>query len=402
MHWLSYSNSDQSLLRNPDLEGCWDALMVPGTLAAYYFQGTGGFVLSRGRPYAIDPRTPLLQELPLARPAPRASHLALADIHDPEAVAFWPAREISLSHWQDGRWPRVVANVLGFQEQYASSASEKVGKYEALLAEARGQPADQTAPKPAPFRFIPPYWAALDARDPWWHLTRDAIVLALEHLAPVAIQPILCVRETTPASEFAALLAEIPVEVTQVFLWKSQWDETEASQQDIASWGHVIESAQSRGTRVSNLYGGYLSVLLTGVGLDGLNHGVGYSERRDARRLGATGAPPARYYVPALRRFLTVPTAEAVVAHLPPEWSCTCDVCGGVTAPGALSTDHLKQHFLFSRAAEIRRTRADIGAELEALREVARWLSIHPMPGIKLDTIAQTLRTWASGIDRLL
>lgn len=402
MHWLSYSNSDQSLLRNPDLESCWDALLVPGTLAAYYFQGTGGFVLSRGRPYAIDPRTPLLQELPSPRPAPRASHLELARIHDPDTVDAWPAQEIGLAHWEDGRWPTVVENVLDFQQQYATSASEKVGKYEALLAEARGQAPDGETTLQSPFRFIPPYWAVAGIRDSWWGLSRDAIALARDRIAPEALQPIVCLREAAPLSGFGELFQEIPAGVLQVFAWKSQWDETEATQEDIDAWVYVIEAADKKGVRLSNLYGGYLSVLLTGLGLDGLNHGVGYSEKRDARRLGATGAPPARYYVPALRRFLAVPTAQAVVAHLPGQWSCTCSVCEGGAGPADLSSERLKRHFLLCRAAELTRVDAAITAELDDVREVARWLTSHPMPGVRLDAMAQTLRTWASGIDRHL
>ena len=83
---------------------------------------------------------------------------------------------------------------------------------------------------------------------------------------------------------------------------------------------------------MSNLYGGYLSVLMMGRGLAGLNHGIGYSESRD-RADSPNRAPPTRYYVPALREFLTVPNAQPVIDYLPEEWACDCLVLAASDQP---------------------------------------------------------------------
>lgn len=396
MHWLSYSNSDQSHLRDPQLDACWDALLVPGTLAAYYFQGTGGFVLSRHRPYAIDPRTPLLQELALPRPAPRASHIALATIHDPDAAGIWPEREITIDHWQDGRWHEVVDRVLTFQSQYSDLAGAKVSKYAALLAEARNERVKDMALQ-NPFRYVPPYWAVSGSKDPWWALSLDAIGQSVERKGGASLHPILCLREAPEISTFSDLIQCLSAEIQRVFLWKSQWDETKATQRDIDQWVYVIRSAAAHGIEVLNLYGGYLSVLMTALGLAGFNHGVGYSEKRDARRLGETGAPPARYYVPALHQFLPVPTAQAVVSYLPVQWLCDCQGCDGAM-PASMSPDRLKVHFLLCRAAELARVLENPGAELDYVRDVAWWLRSNPMPSLKLADHAGTLQTWASAI----
>ena len=199
-HWLSYTHSDQALFRNAQLEDSWDALVVPGTLATFYFDGTGGFVLAQRAPYVIDPRTPLIQtSLELKRSPPRASHLKLLEIHDPEPAAWWPEREIPLEHWQDGRWPAVVERVLDFQTGYSTSATAKLDKYERLKAEARGEPVPTTHDTDEPARIVPPYWAVRGAADPWWTLTREAIEIALDAHA-ARVQPILAIREDVPAS----------------------------------------------------------------------------------------------------------------------------------------------------------------------------------------------------------
>ena len=172
-HSLSYTHADQALLRDQTIDHCWDGLVVPGTLATYYFGGTGGFVLTLQKPYFLDPRTPLLQTIEIRRPAPKASHLKLAEIHDPVVVEAWPESEILREHWEDGRWPEVVRRVLEFQTTYATSATAKVDKYNKLL-ELAGREALNAEPA-APVWLIPPYWAVGGVQDPWWALTRRAM-----------------------------------------------------------------------------------------------------------------------------------------------------------------------------------------------------------------------------------
>lgn len=406
MHWISYSNADQALLRAPDLEHTWDALVVPGTLAVFYFQGTGGFVLTRGRPYVIDPRTPLLQTIEVSRPEPKKSHLALAEIHDPEVPFVWPDREIPISHWQDGRWPRVVQRVMDFQDDYSGSATEKIDKYAQLLAEATGRPLAPAFNLDPPHRIVPPYWAVTGSLDPWWELSRDAIEIALDQYEPARVSPIVAMTRETPIARFAELLGELPDDCRAVFCWRGSWDEAQATEADIESWVHVARLGNEYDVAVTNLYGGYLSVLLTGLGLAGVNHGIGYSEQRDVRRLGETGAPPARYYVPALRSFVSRASAQPVLDSLPASWACPCPVCARVSVEGipvvdSLSTEDLKRHFLICRDDELRRVAEDLNTELYDLEGVAGWLVDEAPRGIGGAAVGKRLEMWASTVRRL-
>jgi hypothetical protein len=393
------------LLRDPALESAWDALVVPGTLAAFYFEGTGGFVLARGRPYVIDPRTPLLQEITVSRPEPKKSHLALAEIHDPDVPSFWPEREATRDHWEDGRWPEVVRRVIDFQQGYSSSAAGKVEKYRKLLEEATGRSLEME-PDP-PHRIVPPYWAVTGAADPWWTLSSDAISLALDTCGPEAIQPIVATTRETPIRRFSELLGELPDDCRAVFCWRGSWDENDADRADIEGWAETARAAERYAVEVTNLYGGYLSVLLTGIGLKGLNHGIGYSEQRDVRRLGETGAPPTRYYMPALRTFVSRANAQPAMDALPAEWVCKCAACervtqGGVPIVDRLSSENLKRHFLICRAGELERVAADIGRELDDLEEVANWLQARTLPPVIPAGLGARLARWAAEIRHLL
>ena len=376
-HSLSYSHSDQALLRDPRLDVCWDGLVVPGTLATYYFEGTGGFVLTRRVPYVLDPRTPLLQTIDVGRPPPKASHLKLAAIHDPEVVATWPEHEIQRGHWEDGRWPAVVRRVLDFQTAYSETATAKVDKYNRLLEEA-GLPTMDAQPDD-PLRLVPPYWSVGEVTDPWWALSKQATALALED-HPGRILPIIALATDVDLNVFAELIDDLPDGSDEVFCWASNWNEADATGEDVDGWLRAVAAGERRGITVRNLYGGYLSVLLTARGLAGVNHGVGYSESRDSRRLSATGAPQARYYLPTLREFFTVPNAQPVIDYLPVEWACTCRVCQAVADDegrpqvGRLNPEGLKRHFLITRHEEFVRVSNDFDRELADLVDVGTWV----------------------------
>ncbi len=405
-HWLSYSHTDQALLVDEALDATWDGLVVPGTLAAYYFEGTGGFVLARRRPYIIDPRTPLLQPIE-RRTEPKVSQLELAKIHAPELEGIWPTVEIEFGYWQDDRWSAVVHRVLDFQERYASSATGKIAKYQQLLIEAGQTPDIESDPK-SPTRFVPPYFAADGTADPWWTLTREAIEIAAERFSTSSVYPVLALSPQASVETFAALIREMPAGIDTVFCWKGSWQEQDATETDVAGWATTIQAADERGIRVLNLYGGYLSVLMGAVGLAGVNHGVGYSEARDVKRLSETGAPPTRYYVPAFRRFVPRAQAQPLIDGIPRDWQCLCSVCAARSTSGAspllqdYSAEDLKRHFLLCRHAEIKRVQADPEAEIADLRAKAQWLADNPPRGGLGRGYGTTLLTWAAAVDAVI
>ena len=64
-HYLTYGATDQQTVRR--LPGQFTGLMIPGTVAAFQREGTGGFALTLSAteaqtPYVIDPRFPLFQQ----------------------------------------------------------------------------------------------------------------------------------------------------------------------------------------------------------------------------------------------------------------------------------------------------------------------------------------------------
>jgi len=414
-HWLSYSNSDQAVLRDPDRDLLWDRLVVPATLATYYKQGTGGFVLELRRPFVIDPRTPIIQPIDVTRPPEaRASHRTLAAVHDPEVCEIWastehtPGEEIPVEFWTDERWRSAVDRVLRFQRDFRREASDKRAKYAELLREAGH---DLDAPVAGPWRLIPPYWAVGHRDDRWWTLTRAAIRQAQEFAAThdERIVPIVCAAHDSSPTLLASLINDLPEGLDQVLCWRGGWDEALASTPDVLAWQEIIQAGAEHGIAVHNLYGGALSVAMIGLGLAGVNHGVGYSENRDERRLAQTGAPPMRYYMPTLRTFFTVPTAQESLTKLGTKHWCRCPICDPVDGEiVGLSNEELKAHFLECRAREFRGA-DDLRGNIDDLDGVANELferfSPHnededrPDPFEHLYERAKVLRAWAEALE---
>ena len=351
---MSFANNDQQALREPDQGDLWDALVVPGTLATFYKQGVGGYVLSRRRPFVIDPRTPLLQDEQGQpdRPDPKKSHVTLASIHHPDLAGPWGRGEDpSLEWWtQSNRWNAAIGSVIEFQQTFEQEAAEKIDKYDDILRDA-GMSLALAAPVAGPERLIPPYFASRGSRDLAWKLTLEGIEVS-QQLADRPLMPVICLAADAPTGVFAELIRTLPDGIKHVFCWRSLWKESEATPDDIIGWLQAFEAAAERDIEIVNMYGGALSIFLTSRGMFGVNSGVGYSESRDSRRLSQTGGAPARYYVPRLHAFFTPPVAQALVDDLGQEWECHCDICSRQRDITKLSSLQLKLHFLHARASE--------------------------------------------------
>jgi hypothetical protein len=404
--WLSYSNADQAVLRDQDRGRLWDRLVVPGTLATYYAKGTSSFVAALKRPFIVDPRTPLLQPVTVNRPEPRESHKTLARIHDPEAVELWAkGEEVPVGWWSEKRWRACVERVLAFQESFEDLSSPQIKKYREMLAEA-GSFDELTDP----FRYVPPYWAVTGAEDEWWRLSLAAIEQAVERHGG-RVMPILCLRREADPETFRQMISQLPEPIDYVACWWGRWDEAKATRGEIGAWVDAGEAGRQSNIRVINMYGGGLTTLLCGLSLAGIHHGIGYSESRDERRLGDTGAPPTRYYIPRLRMFLPVPQAEDALSELGPDYRCGCPLCKRNNGtPIGLTADELKAHFLEARAAELRKAQDDIAGEVSKLNAVAEDLverffsESEDAPNVwaHLFGRGQTLDVWVTGVNDYL
>ena len=338
-HYLSYGATDQQTVR--DLADSFTGLLVPGTVAAFQREGTGGFVLAlsasqAGTPYAIDPRFPLFQQ---ALPAPKKSHSALAEImgvpqlvlpHRPQPSMFTK----SLIETVAKKW-------AAFNESYQEAAGAKFDKY----AERLGEPVEPSGAS-GPKYVLAPYTIAQDTSDPWWMIAIDLFERTRSHLD----HPDSCVRviATDDVGALGSLLTD--TDVDRVAVWVSNLDELRTPAPELSSYAEAIRDSSDK--RMFALYGGFFSVLLSCVGLRGSSHGIGFGEYRDYLELPRSGPPPSRYYLPRVHRYVSQEHAYQLWVQDSSLAECQCNICAG-EPPIGLDYHSLMEHSVLCRTNEI-------------------------------------------------
>jgi hypothetical protein len=336
-HYLSYGATDQQTLR--DLSESYQGLVVPGTVAAFQREGTGGFVLSLSAresapPYVIDPRFPLFQK---ALVNPKKSHSALAGIlKAPELL--WQVAPAP-ADFTDDLIERVARNWVEFNSNYTSREAGKFQKYAKLLDEEVAQEAVQ-----GPEAIIAPYLVA-DGQA-WWERSK-ALMAATVAAAPGA--DIVRVVATTDASQLGNLLNDVSDQ--KVIVWVSGMKEIDVSITALVEYGKALRGASTRGQACFAIYGGFFSVLLGAVGLKGACHGIGYGEDRSWPELPQSGPPPPRYYAPRFHRYISQDLAYQLWSRDADLTACGCPICNNGSP--VLSYHDLMKHSVHARQAEI-------------------------------------------------
>lgn len=348
--FLAYGNAEQRFFRNHS--GLFDAMTVPGTVATYFRQGTGGFVMALGKPYIIDPRTSIFQaEFDRSR-----RHRRLAEMHGPRASAIMTTRPFRQADLQQDLLEEMAAYVAEFQRRYAETSADKLEEYLNLLGEERQQPS-------APAFILPPYFRFDDVHGPWHEASLSMATAAIRYRDSASICPVVCLSlGCLHTGEFDAMVQSYDREAFDgYFLWVSRLDQYRSPPEDLRAFADLVRRFSATGRPVINLFGGYYSAMLSYLGLAGLSHGVGYGEARDAFYY--RGGPPGeRYYVPMLHRFYPRLDALRLLARLDSVvMRCDCPACMGVSREGdtsqvqasRLNREGLLSHFLYARRKEL-------------------------------------------------
>jgi len=373
-HYLSYGPADQHTVR--ELRDLYDGLLVPGTVAAFQREGTGGFVLALSAtethtPYVIDPRSPLFQQ---DIEEPKRAHEALRTILGlPENYSPNPKK------WTASLVETVAENWVNFNSSYKTQASAKFDKYAKRLGDVKHEAA--TEPK----LLLAPYFAADSEGDPWWEVSSRLFDATRAKLVEQKGKH-SCVR-VVAAKSVSALSALLPTlrDDKQVVIWVSNLDEFKTDAAELASYGVAVKQSTAGGKELFALYGGFFAVLLSGVGLRGASHGIGYGEYRNWRELPQSGPPPARYYLPELHKYVRAELADvlwgAQITH------CSCPACGN-NPPILLDYHELMMHSVHCRAREINEwaglspsdAAGRLESELEAFEERLKKAKIQEEP----------------------
>lgn len=344
-HYLSYGSTDQQTVR--ELSAYFDGLIVPGTIAAFQAEGTKGFVLSlsarSNTPYVIDSRFPLFQN---QLSTPKKSHLMLADVLGvPSLVNRY--RLPLPTDFDETTVEQIARAWIDFNVGYEDVQTKTFDKYasrlnEPVLRQNREDPAF----------ILPPYAMVGDHSDGWGQVSERLWSASCEYAEGRGVRAKLRRVIAAHRSDTWGALAS-SVGDDEVVAWVSGLDEFNVtSEPELIAYGRALQGLQSRNQDVFALYGGFLSVLFSRHGLNGSSHGIGFGEYRDWVELPSSGAPPARYYVPKLHKYIAVDVADAIWRQFPALIACDCDECGS-GSPNSLDYHALMRHSVRARYREI-------------------------------------------------
>lgn len=213
------------------------------------------------------------------------------------------------------------------------------------------------------------------------------------------------------------------------FIWVSDQKEHEVGIQEVKNFIQFVKMLCSDGRPIYNMYGGYLSALLSAFGMTGFCHGVGYGEHRNVVPVLGGSVPPAKYYFPPLHQTFMFTEAQTILATLSTEEYynniCNCPVCRSVIGnnfqsnfqqygetefkklgkwgqevyiQSANSVRICRGHYLAARSIEIQQARnsnpADLVSQLREAEERYRHSSGLPPTGY--------LHAWSEGISACL
>lgn len=400
-HYLSYGSTDQQTVR--ELSEYFDGLIVPGTIAAFQAEGTKGFVLSLSArsndPYVIDSRFPLFQNI---LPAPKKSHTMLADVLGaPELINRHTTptpRDLT------GGLIKTIANSwIDFNVGFEDVQMKTFDKYAARLKE---PVLPQNRQDPA--FILPPYTMVRTSGDGWSDISNRLWDASLEYARAKGISSKLRrVIAASTAATWGSLAST--VDDRELVAWVSGLDEFKvSSESELVAYGRALQACMGRNQRVFALYGGFLSVLFSRHGLSGSSHGIGFGEYRDWVELPSSGAPPARYYVPRLHRYIGVDIAEMIWREHPELIECECSECSGLS-PSAMDYHALMQHSVRVRSTEIekwldlptREVIQELMSDSDRFRSAIRELPAPPKVIRRAEDSCAHLAMWARVMDIL-
>ncbi len=358
-HFLAYGHSNQTTFGNPGIQSAYDAIVVPGTIATFFQQATGGFVLALKRPYFIDPRTPVFQQ-DLQQQHIRASFYTLSQAHGPRIeVAVDRAGKGLARLWVEIRntydHKEAAKSWLDYQRGYVSGSSQKLRHYEKLIGKSLGG-----AQQPA--FFTNPYWMANSLASQAWTMTHGTIVEMKNELhTDESFVPIIAWKRRNGFGGWRTLERMVESicdigDIHTVLIWIDSFRELEEPVDELRALRELVSGMLSDGVRVGMLYGGYFSVLLGKVGLWSFGNGVGYSESRSFPELPSTGGPPPRHYLYGLHRYIQPDIASQILRN---DYKGMLQIPVQLrhqtanSDPASLSYHELMTHFVLSRGAEI-------------------------------------------------
>lgn len=279
----------------------YNGLIVKANLITSFPGATYSFLQKIGKDFFIDPITYIF--------ASKAEYLC-AEEDSPKDVYLELAGKY-LSKFQDnlkaGQATDIYAlksdeistltkNVINFQKHVWDSVGGDVDVFQKLL--------NEISTPVVPIFYIAPYFVIrsnelTESLRVNTSLIDEAAKLENDIAAIIPLE-----KELLDNSVALATVAEkySKTKASLFIFWIDNFDEIDVSPDRLNNLVVFIEALKKKG-RVMNLFGGFLSAMLTKKGLDAFAHGLAYSERRGFEPVQGMMPTPMYYFLPFHQRY---------------------------------------------------------------------------------------------------
>lgn len=398
-----------------------DGVVIPAHILAYQTPSTSAFISSlgpKGCSYIFDPMTFIFQNPKINltnendgdEREVRPSIKKLSDDYHPQLARLINDLESPKDSLSPGDIPEIdvlTERAIDFQTESVRDGANQsaAGKYLDRY--------DELTSTPSPRALVPPYFRFAEYGDDWYQLSLEAAQSTDQGDFESDVAPIICCPVTALSSGDAEQIVEDYSGFDHVILWVDGFDENEAPVTDIQRVLGVIDRLDNETEYLETLYGGYLMILANHYGLNGLSHGILYTQKKSYTLTPGSGAPPERFYIPKLHQFRSLAQTDYILQRNP-ELMCDCPICDHYldSDPQRIfeygdEPELLRRHFLKTRRSEADQfPTLNFEDKLQSLQEVYdryqpifqqignpdAWVSNAQMPGIAY------LRRWADAL----
>jgi hypothetical protein len=307
-----------------------DGMVVPAHLVAYYEIAIPEMLQEVELPFLIDPVTyvwNIHRHYICKEGELKKSYLKLVEKLDCKIAQLLGKRRIQNIATHSLAFREFIDSVLSFQlleekgkKPARRSSIERIKRYR-----------NEVEPKKIrPYALIPPYFYFTKVSDDLYEKTLYAaeFAKASNYAETNRIYPCLCIDRSLLSREdqLDAIINDFK-DYEGIILWVSNFDEIEASLDELDNFANFVSCFNKEDTEVINFYGGYFSLLLNNIGLSKLSCGICYSRFRNVLSQAGGGGLPLRYYEPNLKVKLLADDMIRLYSTLPELFICDCPIC---------------------------------------------------------------------------
>ena len=382
--------------------GHYDGFQVSATVPA----ATLSHIRDIGKPFFVDPMAYMFALPPDATIDPKTQKVrsgvsVLANRYGSLLKTIAGKRALSAGDFLKYRdaIDEVTDNALAYAREKLGAGdinlfNPYLDKYAQLAMDGDDIPHSSTAI--TPWALIPPYFHFSDIDSDWYRVSLACARAAVRHKRDrEALFPTIFM--SPDILDFKGNIDQILLDFDEpsfdgYFIWINDFSEEGASPERLANLIRLVSGLKALGKRVFKFHGGFFSILIHDLGLDGFSCGLG--GRTDRNVFSYKWVAPKKpilpkFYVPSLHRVYPLEEAAQLMKMFP-FLRCQCAACSESYGNNLDAfTNQMKEpgycerHFLNVRKQEVVAALAGTSAMVEQLSETISQFTRKNAPGTR-------------------